>query len=87
MSIETREYFRDWWREKTGYQERARFRVPAGEEGRATDDDWAAGGEYLGPPSDRARPDLFASNLHWSIKLIVVLFVLVGLLAVRRALQ
>lgn len=82
MGMESRDYYVDWWRKKTGYRERAQFRVPAGEEGRTTDEDADAGGEYLrdGPP------DLIGVNLHWSLKLLVMLVVVVGLLALRRAL-
>lgn len=27
MAIDTRDWYRDWWRKKTGYVERARFRM------------------------------------------------------------
>ena len=29
MGIENRDWYRDWWRKKTGYVERASFRVPS----------------------------------------------------------
>jgi hypothetical protein len=31
MSVEHRDWYRDWWRKKTGYVERALFRRPARE--------------------------------------------------------
>ena len=87
--MESRDWYRDWWRKRTGYEERARFRVPAGQEGRATDDNWDAGGEYLsgGKKARHGLPDLVGANLHWSIKLILMLCALVALLALRSALK
>jgi t-SNARE complex subunit (syntaxin) len=32
MAAENRDWYRDWWRKKTGYVERAAFRVSAKEE-------------------------------------------------------
>jgi hypothetical protein len=81
MGIESRDYYRDWWRKRTGYQEKARFRVPAAEEGRATDDHAEAGGEYL----ESGPPDPIGADLHWSLKLVVMLILLAVLLALRSA--
>jgi hypothetical protein len=80
MGLESRDYYRDWWRKKTGYEEKARFRVPASQEGRGTDDHWDAEGEYL----RQGPPDPPGANLHWSIKLTVVLFLFVAFLALRQ---
>jgi hypothetical protein len=83
VGIQDRDYYREWWRNKTGYRERARFRVPAHEEGRATDTQFDGGGEYLvqGPP------DPIGANWHWSLKLAFWLGVAVLLLALRRVLK
>ena len=35
MAIDQREWYRDWWRKRTGYIERARFRMGEGEIARA----------------------------------------------------
>ncbi len=29
MSLDDRDYYKQWWRKKTGYVERAKFRLPA----------------------------------------------------------
>ena len=31
MSMDNRDYYRDWWRKKQGFQEKALFRLPASE--------------------------------------------------------
>ena len=31
MAADNRDWYRDWWRKKTGYTERAAFRISAGE--------------------------------------------------------
>lgn len=37
MAADNRDWYRDWWRKKTGYVERASFRVSDAEFGRAKD--------------------------------------------------
>lgn len=34
MGLDNRDWYRDWWRKKTGYAERASFRISEGEHGR-----------------------------------------------------
>lgn len=82
MGIQDRDYYREWWQKKVGYIEKARFRLPASQDGRGTDDDAAAGAEYLPPP-----PDPPGADWHWTLKLIFLLLAAVVILVFRKLLK
>ena len=57
MSVDQRDWHREWWKKRSGYVERAAFRLPESRRQRA--------------------------GMHWSLKLVLSLALLVLLLAMR----
>lgn len=58
MGIQDRDYYKEWWRKREGYVERAAFRLPANHK----------------PLKSRVWAFLtFGSHWHWSLKVVAAM--------------
>lgn len=81
MAQDQRDYFIERMRRAAGYRERAAFRVPL--EGRATDPD----ADVSLPAALMEPPPPPGAELHWSLKVLVLLAAFILMMAVRRLLR